>query len=238
MIAFVFAAIVKVVRAAMLALELCFTFDLFGRDHGHQIPHALQSAQHFFTEPWMPVAFAVAAIWGAWRGIAQHRVAQTVSGYALMVAMMIGGLVIVSDPSGTLGWVDRSANQASLGALAAFAGHNPTRSTAGFSDALSGVFQQTVERPWCTLEFGDVDWCMSPPDAEMRRAAADVAAHTTGGGRCTRRPVRRRAGSVGDAGLLEAGSGYGLGGVRADRTRPSPARAGAHKRRAVPRLHA
>jgi hypothetical protein len=177
LIADVFMILVKVIQAAILAVSMAFGLDLFGSDHTGRIPHALQTAESFFTLPWLPVAFALGAIWALARLWIAREEGRAIGGLAVMVAIMLGGLLIISDPQGTAGWFDSLANQAAMGTLAAFSDNNPGQPTGGYANATVGMWQETVEKPWCAMEFGNVDWCMSPLDAQTKQWRADVLAH-------------------------------------------------------------
>lgn len=175
-VALVFAMLAKLVRWMMLALELAFSFDLFGRDPSGQIPHGLQTAQRLFTSPLLPLAFVIAGGWGVWE-MFKHRAGRMLGGYVAMIAMVLLGLVLVTDPAGTLGPLDRFSNQAGTASIAVFSSHDPSRPTAGFADALGDTFTTVVQRPWCAMEFGTVDWCAGPIDKQMHAARRETLAH-------------------------------------------------------------
>jgi hypothetical protein len=173
----VFSLIAKLMSAIILAVSLAFGFDLYGSDHGQRIPHALQSAEQFFTLPWLPVAFAIGAIWGLLRWWGQRQEGRAVGHWALMVVMMLLGLVIVQDPQGVAGWLDQQSNQAAMASLAVFSGQHPSQPAGSYADATAGMWREAVEKPWCAEEFGEVNWCMSPPDPAMQKARTEVEAH-------------------------------------------------------------
>jgi hypothetical protein len=64
-----------------------------------------------------------------------------------------------------------------MGTLAAFSDNNPSQAAGGYANATAGMWQQTIEKPWCAMEFGNVGWCMSPLDGQTRAWRADVEAH-------------------------------------------------------------
>jgi hypothetical protein len=178
-IAFVFMVLVKVIQAAILAVSMAFGLDLFGSDRTGQVPHALQTAESFFTLPWLPFAFAVGALWALARLWVAREEGRAIGELAVMVAIMIGGLIVISDPQGTAGWFDHLSNQAAMGTLAAFSDNNAGQPNGGYANATAGLWQETVEKPWCAMEFGNVDWCMSPLDAQTKQWRSDVLAHST-----------------------------------------------------------
>jgi hypothetical protein len=95
-----------------------------------------------------------------------------------MVAMMAGGLWIISDPTATVGALGVWANEASLGTLAVAATGTPSTPGQALGGSLATVFATAIEVPWCYLEFGDVDWCREPSqlDPGLRAAALKIAA--------------------------------------------------------------
>ena len=96
-----------------------------------------------------------------------------------MVAMMVGGIWIIVDPTGTVGALGRWADQASLGTLAVAArGHAERGHGRRSASSLGTLFAAAIEAPWCYLEFGDVGWCREPSrlDPRLRAAALKIAA--------------------------------------------------------------
>jgi hypothetical protein len=179
-IGLVFGLFVTVIGAALLAVSLAFGFDLFGADHGRQIPHALSSMEHVFTLPWLPVAFAIGAIVGIARWWGARQEARAIGHWTLMITCAAVGLLITTDPQGTAGWVDSLADQSAMATLAGASDRNPAQPAGSYADATAGMWQQMVQTPWCAVEFGDTQWCTSPLDKETQRWRQDVQAHITG----------------------------------------------------------
>jgi hypothetical protein len=176
-IGLVFGLFVTVISAALLAVSLAFGFDLFGSDHGQQIPHALSSMEHIFTLPWLPVAFAIGAIVGIARWWGQRQEARAIGHWTLMITCAALGLLITSDPQGTAGWLDSFADQFGMAALAGASDRNPAMPAGSYADATAGMWQQMVETPWCAVEFGDTRWCMSPLDKQTEQWRSGLQAH-------------------------------------------------------------
>jgi TrbL/VirB6 plasmid conjugal transfer protein len=176
-IGLLFGLFVTVIGAALLAVSLAFGFDLFGSDHGQQIPHALSSMEHVFTLPWLPVAFAIGAIVGIVRWWGQRQEARAVGHWTLMITCAALGLLITTDPQGTAGWLDSFVDQSAMATLAGASDHNPSQPVGGYADATAGVWQQMVQTPWCAVEFGDTQWCMSRLDKQTEQWRQDVQAH-------------------------------------------------------------
>jgi hypothetical protein len=104
-------------------------------------------------------------------------VAETVGEALLMGAMMVGGIWVITDPTGTVGALGEWANQASLGTLAVAARGTPAGPERALGSSLDLVFADAIEVPWCYLEFGDVGWCREPSrlDPGLREAGLKIA---------------------------------------------------------------
>ena len=89
-------------------------------------------------------------------------------------AMMLAGLWVVLDPTGTVGALGGWANQASLGTLAVSARGSPAGAGHALADSMAALFASTIEVPWCYLEFGDVGWCRNPARLDPRLRAAGL----------------------------------------------------------------
>ncbi|HTZ86494.1 MAG TPA: hypothetical protein VMB05_07485 [Solirubrobacteraceae bacterium] len=187
-------ALVWAVHALVVMLEWCFTVDLLDSSAAGGVGAGLRHMQATFTEPWLPIALAACSVVVLYHGIARRRIAQTLGEAAATGAMMLAGLWVIADPTGTIGALGRWANEASLGTLAAAAQGSPTRPGGALGESLTTLFAATVELPWCYLEFGDVAWCREPSrlDPALRVAALRIAAQE-----------RRQAGceGAGEAGL-------------------------------------
>jgi hypothetical protein len=170
--------LVWAVHGLVVMLEWSFTIDLLDSSAAAGIGRGLRQMQATFTEPWLPVVLAVASVLALYHGLIRRRVAETVGEAALMVAMMVGGIWIISDPTGTVGALGQWANQASLGTLAVASEGTPAAPARALGNSLDTVFSVAIEAPWCYLEFGDVGWCREPSrlDARLRAAGLKLAA--------------------------------------------------------------
>jgi hypothetical protein len=171
-------AFVWAVHALVVMLEWCFTVDLLAGAAAGGLGSGLRRMESAFTEPWLPLALAVASVLALYQGLIRRRVAETVGQVALMVAMMAGGLWVILDPTGTIGSLGQWADQAAIGTLATAAQGSPQRPARALGASLEAVFTAAVQAPWCYLEFGDVDWCRDPVrlDPGLRRAALRIGA--------------------------------------------------------------
>ncbi|HVA20166.1 MAG TPA: hypothetical protein VMU55_08320 [Solirubrobacteraceae bacterium] len=174
----VWMALVWIVHALIVALEWCFTIDLLNSSAMSGVASALRSAQAVFTQPWLVMALAIAAVLALYNGLIRRRVAETLGQALLMVAMMVGGLWVIANPTGTVGALGQLANQASLGTLGAVAGGTPAHPARTLGDSMRGLFNGVVAAPWCYMEFGDVEWCSNPArlDPRLHTAGLKIAA--------------------------------------------------------------
>ncbi|MEA2355435.1 MAG: hypothetical protein QOD61_1564, partial [Solirubrobacteraceae bacterium] len=172
-------AILWLTHVAVVALEWCFSLDLLGGGTLGSVTGALHTMRDALTRPWLVPVLALAGIAVVYNGVVRRRVVETLGQFALMLAMMIGGLAVIADPEGTVGAGSRLANEASLGALGAAAAGDPAHPIRGLDDALREVFDAAITRPWCYLEFGDVAWCREPSrlDSDLVATARDIVSH-------------------------------------------------------------
>ena len=170
--------LVWAVHALVVMLEWSFTIDLLDSAAAAGVGSGLRQMQATFTDPWLALALAVASVLALYHGLVRRRVADTLGEVLLMVAMMVGGVWITADPTGTVGALGDWANQASLGTLAVAARGNPSSPGRALDTSLEKIFATAIEVPWCYLEFGDVGWCREPSrmDPRLRAAAVKIAA--------------------------------------------------------------
>jgi hypothetical protein len=171
-------ALVWTVHALLVMLEWCFTLDLLDSSAAAGVGGGLRQMQASFTEPWLVIALACASVLALYHGLIRRRVADTLGEALLMGAMMVAGLWVIADPTGTVGALGQWADQASLGTLAVATQGTPKTPGRALGDSLGSLFTAAIEAPWCYLEFGDVGWCReaSRLDPSLRAAASRIAA--------------------------------------------------------------
>lgn len=167
----VWTAVVWLDHVVLIALEWCYALDLLAPNVLSRVASVLGAARSVFTDPWLGLALALAAIGFAWQGLVRRRVLDTLGQVALMTVMVAAGLFIVADPSGTVGAVGGLADRAALATVAAAATGDPSTPVATVDGAFSSVFESAISGPWCYLEFGDVEWCRDPAALDPRLAA-------------------------------------------------------------------
>jgi hypothetical protein len=180
-------ALVWAVHALVVMLEWCFTIDLLdSASVSSGVGATLRRVQATFTVPWLALVLAIGSMLAVYNGLIRRRVAETLGQALLTFAMMAAGIWVTLDPVGTVGALGDWANQASLGTLAVSATGVPSRAGATLANGVGSLFAETVEVPWCYLEFGDVAWCRDPArlDPRLRAAALSIASGEMGLARC------------------------------------------------------
>jgi hypothetical protein len=171
---FVWFALVLVIKGVLLLLEWAFSLDLLNSTMA-SVKHALDSLHNdVLGRPWFLLAVSVAGLWGIWRGLVQRRTIETLGGLAATVALMLVALVLISDPTDTVGHASQLTDEAALGVVSGASSGDVSRPEQSFATALEGVFRTTVEKPWAALEFGDTRWALSPAKPGSRVTNADV----------------------------------------------------------------
>jgi hypothetical protein len=171
-------ALVWVTDVLLVAIEWCYSLNLLGTGTLAPIVGGLDTLRRVMTTPWLEAVLAIAAVTFVYNGLIRRRVVETLGQFALMIAMMAGGLWVIVDPADTVGAVSQLANQASLGVLAASATGDPNQPARSLTDSLDQLFESAVGTPWCYLEFGNVAWCADPGqfDPDLRATALQIAA--------------------------------------------------------------
>src|SRR4051794_9205051 len=86
---------------------------------------------------------------------------------------MLIALLIVHDPAGTVGkvgdWGDSAGHEVASGVAGAVQPRSQAQADEdGLDRGAQAIFDTIVLRPWCALEFGDVDFCLSKPPTDPR----------------------------------------------------------------------
>jgi len=167
-------ALVWAVHALVVMLEWCFTIDVLDSSVAGGVGSGLRQMQAALTDPWLALVLSAASVLALYNGLVRRRVAETVGQAVLMGAMMVGGMWVIADPTGTVGALGGWANRVSLGTLAVAARGTPTGPGRVLGESMGTVFAAVIEAPWCYLEFGDVGWCREPSRLDPRLRAAGM----------------------------------------------------------------
>jgi len=154
--------LLDVIHGLIVLIDLGFSTSLLNNLTLGTISRQLTLTQDSLVIPLMPIFFALGAAGYAYHAIWRGRLAKSLGDAAQMAALMLIGLVIVANPVGTIGFLNDAASKTALGVLTAASAQNPRTPLVGFSHTLERLFDGTVKKPWCLLEFGDVHWCSDP----------------------------------------------------------------------------
>jgi hypothetical protein len=166
--------LVYVLKGVLLLLEWSFSLDLVG-DALPGARRALKTLhERVLGEPWFLAAISIAGLWGIWRGLVQGKTIQTLGGLVATVLLMVTALVVIANPTGTVGHASRLVNEGSLGLLSAASSGRVKEPAHSFSDSMRGLYDSLVLEPWCALQFGDVGWCLRRAQKGSTVTNADV----------------------------------------------------------------
>jgi hypothetical protein len=174
---------VAAVHGLIVLLDWCFTLDLLDSPAMSGVARELRATQATFTQPWLAVMLAIAAVLALYHGLIRRRVAETLGEVALMLAMMAGGLWVIMNPTGTIGALGAWTNEASLGTLGAVMAGTPAHPARTLAESSQFVFSTAITGPWCYLEFDDVSWCENTARLDPRLHAAALRIAGEGGSR-------------------------------------------------------
>ncbi|HET6507391.1 MAG TPA: hypothetical protein VFG42_11440 [Baekduia sp.] len=155
----VWMALLYVVKGVLLLLEWSFSLDLTNEAMPQVRTSLARLHDQAFGDWWLLLAISLTGLWGIHRGLVQRRTTETLAGLAATVALIVGGLVLISRPDDTVGWMARATNDAGMTVLAAGTGGSARSPRDALASSMGEVFDTTVRRPWCALEFGSVDYC-------------------------------------------------------------------------------
>ncbi len=169
--------LVSATHGLVVMFEWCYSLNLLSDSLLREVTVALHDARLSFTEPWMAIALAIASTLAVYHGLIRRRVTDTIGGALAMLAMMVGGLWVIADPAGTVGAVEQWANQAGAGTLAVVASGSPSHPERTLAESMQVLFIGVVGKPWCYMEFGDVDWCENSGqlDPGLRKVGLAIA---------------------------------------------------------------
>ena len=170
-------ALLAVVRVVLVLLEWAYSLHLLGGILLGKAAAAIGALGRTLTLPGLAFTLTVLAGALAYNGLIRRRHAQSVAEAAASLAMVLGGLVLIANPPGTVGEAAALSDQAAVGALAAFSEGGQSSGRQALAAAVGSLFGATVNGPWCFLEFGAVSWCSAPRalDPPLRDAALAIA---------------------------------------------------------------
>jgi hypothetical protein len=148
------------INGVLLMLDWAFSFDLVNRSMAGIAQGLYNLNVNVLGSWWMSLGIAGAALTGIWNGLVRMRTTQTMVGLAATVGLMVVAMLIIHEPQGTVGDLSKTVDEASLSAWSVAAKGSVKEPSSAFADSSRQVFDTLVLRPWCALQFGDIDFCL------------------------------------------------------------------------------
>jgi hypothetical protein len=162
------------IKGVLLALDWAFHLNLINTNID-KVHGGLLTMDRMFglDSAYFSLALTLAALWGMWHGFVRGKYIETVAGLGACLGLMLIALLIVHDPAGTVGkigdWGDSAGREVASGVAGAVQPANHAQADEdGLDRGAQAIFDTIVLRPWCALEFGDVDFCLSKPPTEAK----------------------------------------------------------------------
>lgn len=169
------------VRMVLTIFDWAFNLDLIGGKHGLLGPVG-RSSQHLYSTAVVPLMATAFLLLGAWMTIKmlQRRHSELAAGVVRAVCMTVVVLVIVFNPSDTVGRASGLVNDLSSEIVSSSLGGG------GSTSASDQLFKVLVYQPWVVLQFGGFEVCTGShvdkhgfptsvrPDAPGRKTCHDV----------------------------------------------------------------
>lgn len=161
-----------VFNGIMVMLQWAFSLDLL-QSSMSKLTEALQVMREHIDTPWGLCAVAAMALWGIWNGLVRKKSIDTLRGLLVSVLCMSALLVVIGNPVETLGQFTSAANGASTEMLDSITSGSVSEPQQAVGSTEETLFNTVILRPWCALQFGDVDYCLSKPKG-INQSVADT----------------------------------------------------------------
>jgi len=162
------------IKGVLLALDWAFHLNLINTSIDKVQGGVLTMDGLFGLDSgYFSLALSLAALWGMWHGFVRGKYIQTIAGLGACLGLMLIALLIVHDPAGTVGkvgnWGDAAGREVATGVAGAVRPGNQSQAGEdGLDRGAQAIFDTIVLRPWCALEFGDVNFCLSKPPTDAK----------------------------------------------------------------------
>jgi hypothetical protein len=164
--------VLYVFNGVMVMLQWAFTNNLL-QSSMSKLGERLQTLREHIDTPWGLAAVAALSLWGIWNGLIRKKSIDTVRGLAISLLCMVGLLVVIGNPGGTLGQVTNTADGASTEMLNSITSGKVSQPQQSVGSTEASLFKSVILQPWCALQFGDISYCESKP-GNMRESVADT----------------------------------------------------------------
>jgi hypothetical protein len=164
-----------ILKGCLIVLGFTFSLSPFTNNHMlTQIGAGLNNFYSRFTEPWLTTLMVIIGLWALYNGIVRRRAGETIGGIVASLLMMMAALWMIHSPGETVGLVSNIINKTSLVAVSAPSTRSTNAPVSSYNDAMSKVWNEMTEVPFCAMDFSDVHWCLdSKPSKEAMEAAKD-----------------------------------------------------------------
>lgn len=172
MILIVWMLLLMGVRLVLVILDWGFTLSVLTSIKGG-IGQTLGNLHARILTPWLPVALAVLALWGIWRGMVQRKAGETLAGVALSLAAVVAVGAMLVNPQGTVLKATKVADDAGFALYGAFNGgkFSANGGRAAFGESQRNLWTNTVDPVWCLMQFGSTEFCARTKYPEPPKSA-------------------------------------------------------------------
>jgi hypothetical protein len=162
LLALIWQIFLHITDGLLMLLEWAFSLDLLSDvDVMQRLREGLTTFhERVLGDGWTLVALSIAALWGIWYGLVHRKTIDTLVGLVATLALMILALLIIYRPEASILPLSNAANQGSKEVLSGVARGQIDEPDQGFADVEQGLFNAVILRPWCALQFGDVQYCL------------------------------------------------------------------------------
>lgn len=164
--------LIYVFNGIMMMLQWAFSLDLL-QGSMSKLTEALGVMREHIDTPWGLAAVAAMALWGIWNGLVRKKSIDTLRGLLISVLCMAALLVVIGNPVETLGQFTSAANGASTEMLDSITSGSVQEPQQAVGSTEESLFNTVILRPWCALQFGDVEYCLSKPQG-LNQSVADT----------------------------------------------------------------
>jgi hypothetical protein len=141
-----------------------FSVDLLNGAHGALAPigNATQALYaNVIGASFMTAAVLLCGIWAIWKGLAQRRFSEALTGIGVSVLLVAVALLLIQKPVETIGMASKDVNQLSTVLLSAGTTAATGDTTNPLQKSQDHLFQTFVYDPWVVLEFGGLKHCVA-----------------------------------------------------------------------------
>jgi hypothetical protein len=149
------AILVWLFRGALFVVDAAFSVNLLAGKALVSIVAELHTLNtSVFGAPWIGASLVCAGVAAMYVGFVHGRVSQSLGGLAATAVLMIGGLWIVLNPAGTVGYLYKVSGQVAGGTLSAIT-IGKDQPGAGLGHLEQSMWQTFVYQGWCSADLSE-----------------------------------------------------------------------------------